>query len=295
MRHVLRKVVIVGGSGFVGRAVADRFRMSGRFRVQVYGSKNLDLTRKDAWKHLKASLDRRAILVIAARSRKGKNSADGFLQDVAIAGNVACAIRKRAVKKCIYLSSASVYGDLKTNLRITEKTPVRPSSLYGAAKLAGEEILQRASKECGSALLVLRPCMVYGPRSRDQEAYGPMKFANSIKKNGRVLFFGDGGERRDYVFIEDFADIVYRFSLGDHQGTFNVATGKGVSFKKLADEFQALLKQKIRRVSLKRKIPKSSLGFNVAKMAKQLGPIRFTPLRNGLKALLYSDVKLSRS
>lgn len=216
------------------------------------------------------------------------------MRDVAIAGNAARALALHRVKKCIYISSSSVYGDLKSNLHITEDTPVRPSSLYGAAKLAGEQILEQSVQEHDIPLLILRPCMIYGPGSRDQGAYGPMKFARSIQKKGEIQIFGDGAELRDYVFIDDFAEIIFRLAASRKRGTYNIASGKSISFQRLADAFERLLKRRIRRVRIERDRPKSSQGFKTEKMRRVLPGFPFTSLQEGLKTLCGSDVRFSK-
>ena len=185
------EVVILGSSGFLGKALFEHLCASTDLSVKSFDSSTLNLTSPDCVGTLCRVATDGTILIIAARSRPAEDPHESFLTDILISTNIARCLSRRRAKKCIYFSSLSVYGDDSTNLAITEDTPIAPNSLYGVAKFAGECVLRQAAQRSGTPMITLRPCMVYGPGDTSQ-AYGPTRFIKAILQQGEVSVFGDG-------------------------------------------------------------------------------------------------------
>lgn len=275
------KVVLLGSSGFIGNALLKRFRAIDDVSVSGYNSSALDLTSANFLEKLSLLLDQNTTLIIAARARRTENSFADFQNNVAIITHLAQCLERQAVKKCVYFSSTAVYGDMITNLDITEKTPARPSTLYGVSKLVGECLLTQAAAKQRFPLLILRPCMVYGPGDRG-ESYGPSQFIELIETENQVCVFGDGSEFRDYIFINDLVEITIRFALGNQQGVYNVACGQNYSFQQILSFLRKLADKKFEVCETKRIKPLASQKIVYDKLLSEIPGFQCTSFEEGL-------------
>ena len=133
------KVVILGNSGFIGSSLEKDLMEGGGIQVEGLNSSDLDLSAKESTEKLAKVLNRETILFVFTRSRNAQNKVDAYHHNILIDQNIARCLEKNPVKKCLYLSSISVYGEVSTNDEITENTPVDPSTLYGLTNFAGEK------------------------------------------------------------------------------------------------------------------------------------------------------------
>jgi UDP-glucose 4-epimerase len=158
--------------------------------------------------------------------------------DVNVRGtfNVMDACVKKGVKRLVYSSSASVYGDAVEE-PMTEDHPFNNKNFYGATKICGEAMLRAYHHRYGLDYVGLRYMNVYGPRQDYHGAYIAviMKMLDAIDRGQGPTILGDGSEAFDFVAVEDCglanvcamkADATDRF--------YNVGTGKRTSLKELA-------------------------------------------------------------
>src|SRR5262245_17875030 len=136
MSDLPQRVVLLGGSGFLGRAVGRELTRMG-ISVVSHSSKTLDLTRGDAADLLAAQLDQGAALFFAAALTpdRGQTIA-AFTSNIAMAATVARALEQRPVP-CVFVSSDAVYGF--GDEPVTETTAVAPGGFYGLAKYTSEK------------------------------------------------------------------------------------------------------------------------------------------------------------
>ncbi|HYK72423.1 MAG TPA: NAD-dependent epimerase/dehydratase family protein [Pseudoneobacillus sp.] len=114
--------------------------------------------------------------------------------------------KKHKVKKIIYASSAAVYG-LPEYVPIPETHVLSPESFYGISKVTSEAYIRLYSKLCGLKYTILRYSNVYGPRqSIDGEAGVIRIFLDRFKQNRPVTIYGDGNQKRDFVYVKDVAE-----------------------------------------------------------------------------------------
>lgn len=104
------------------------------------------------------------------------------------------------VKRFIYASSSSVYGDA-TELPVTEKTATRPVSPYGVTKLAAEHLCYLYRANFGVPTVALRYFTVYGPRQRPDMGF--YRFIEAIRSGRTIEVYGDGQQTRDSTFVAD--------------------------------------------------------------------------------------------
>jgi len=275
------KVIVLGSTGFIGAALLKPLQQYSHLPVEGYGSSTLNLISPDCVDRLCEVVDEETVLVVTARSRRTEDPLEAFSEEVAIATHVARGISQRRVKKCLYFSTLSVYGDAATDLSITEETRIAPTSLYGAAKFAGECVLKQVAEKADIPLIILRPCKVYGPGDASR-AYGPVGFIGSILREGKVRLFGDGTELRDHLFIRDLVRITIQLAFSDRRGTYNLATGQSYSFLEIVALLRKVVPRKFQVVHMDRSKPKVDQRIHPARLLEALPAFRFTELEQGL-------------
>jgi nucleoside-diphosphate-sugar epimerase len=129
----------------------------------------------------------------------------------------------------------------------------------------------------------LRCCKVYGPGNSDTISYGPDQFINTILKEHRLALFGNGEEKRDYLFIQDLIDIIRQLALGETTGTLNLASGKSFSFKEISSIFRHITKRDFNEITLDRAKPIIHQGFNIEKLLNVCPDTSFADLKEGLQ------------
>jgi UDP-glucose 4-epimerase len=159
--------------------------------------------------------------------------------DVNIAGtfNVLEACVKNNVKKLVWSSSASVYGDA-VELPMTEKHPFNNKNFYGASKIAGEAMATAFNDRYGLEVIGLRYMNVYGPNQDQTAAYTGVVpiMLNKIEANEAPVINGDGSQSYDFIYVEDVARCnVLAMNSNVKFGFYNVGTEVQTSIKELCD------------------------------------------------------------
>jgi UDP-glucuronate 4-epimerase len=152
------------------------------------------------------------------------------------------ALKDRPDVFVLYASSSSIYGNAD-ELPITEETPPRPVSPYGATKLAAEDIIDLYRREYGIKATSMRLFSVYGPRQRPDMAVH--KFLKAVAAGKPVTVFGDGSSGRDYTFVDCVVDAcVAVFERNLAGNVFNVASGKTTTLIELINTVESVLGKK---------------------------------------------------
>jgi UDP-glucose 4-epimerase len=159
--------------------------------------------------------------------------------DVNIAGtfNVLEACVKNKVKKLVWSSSASVYGDA-VELPMTESHPFNNKNFYGATKIAGEAMATAFNDRYGLQVIGLRYMNVYGPHQDQTAAYTGVIpiMLNKIDANEAPIINGDGSQAYDFIYVEDVARCNIQAMKSDiTYGFYNVGTEVQTSIKELCD------------------------------------------------------------
>jgi UDP-glucose 4-epimerase len=159
--------------------------------------------------------------------------------DVNIRGtfNVIEAAIKAGVKRVVYSSSASVYGDA-VDLPMTEDHPYNNNTFYGATKIAGEHMFRSLGERYGLNWVGLRYMNVYGPRQDYRGAYIAvmMQMLDRLDRGEAPVVFGDGSQQYDFIYVEDVARANVLSMASSATGrNYNVGRGIGTSVKDLAE------------------------------------------------------------
>jgi len=152
------------------------------------------------------------------------------------------AAKKSNLKKFIYASSSSVYGDAE-KLPLKETDVPKPISPYGVSKLAAEHLCYLYWKNFNVPTVSLRYFTVYGPRQRPDMAFH--KFIKAILKGEEITVYGDGKQTRDFTFISDAIDAnVAALSLAPPGTVLNIGGGSRVFLIDAIKAIEELVGQK---------------------------------------------------
>ena len=254
-----KKIVLVGGAGLIGSHTVDRLIKEDVKEILIYdnmvrgSAENL----RDALKDSRVKIhDVGGDILQTDILHSAFEGADGVFHfaalwllqcheyprsafDVNVRGtfNVMEACVANGVKRLVYSSSASVYGDAVCE-PMDEGHPFNNKNFYGATKIAGEAMLRAYHHRYGLNYVGLRYMNVYGPRQDYHGAYIAviMKMLDAIDRGDSPTIMGDGSEAFDFVAVEDCGLANVCAMKADTTDTnYNVGTGKRTSLKELAE------------------------------------------------------------
>jgi UDP-glucose 4-epimerase len=247
------RVLVTGGSGFIGSHVVDKLRERGHEPV-IY-----DL-RPSPW-HEAGTVDTRLGSITDREAlERALHSCDAVAHLAAVAdvndvhaepedaervnarGTVAVleAARRAGVKRIVYASTIWVYSDCEPD-EVDEDTLLPPPShLYTSTKLAGELYCKAYQELYGIDYTIMRFGIPYGPRAR--EAAVIPAFVNKAFAGDPLTLAGDGMQSRRFVYVEDLADGV-ALGLEDvaTNRVYNLASDENVTIKQIAETVQQLI------------------------------------------------------
>ena len=192
--------------------------------------------------------------------------------------------KDREIKKFVYASSSSVYGDAE--LPMKEDSLLKPVSPYGVTKLAGENLCYLYYKNYGVPVISLRYFTVYGPRQRPDMAIH--KFGKAIFDEEEIMVYGEGMQTRDFTFIDDAVEAnilaAESNSVGD---VFNIGGGSKISVNELIGMMEDIIGKKAREkyVEKQKGDVKDTLA-DVKKARKELGWNPKMDINAGLKSFM---------
>jgi UDP-glucose 4-epimerase len=258
------KVVVIGGAGLIGSHTVDLLTQTDVGEIVIYDNfvrgthENLaaalrdprvkifeaggDVTQTDT---LRAAIDgAEGVFHFAALWLLQCHEFPRAAFDVNVRGtfNVMEACVAANVKRLVYSSSASVYGDAVEE-PMTEEHPFNNKNFYGATKICGEAMLRAFHHRYGLNYVGLRYMNVYGPRQDYQGAYIAviMKMLDAIDRGEGPTILGDGSEAFDFVAVEDCAKAnVCAMRSEANDRFYNVGTGKRTSLKEIAEKLLTL-------------------------------------------------------
>lgn len=270
------RVVILGAKGFLAAELRRGLDQAGIF-CRPIGSNEIDLTDANSVAKLSAVLQPADALVVtsALTPDKGRDPAM-LLRNVAMAASVAASLERAPCTHVVYISSDAVYGS-RSSL-ISEESACETGDLYGAAHIAREKVLADACRRLAIPLVILRPCAIFGPGDT-HNSYGPNRFIRTALKDGKIVLFGGGEERRDHIYVWDVAGLVCRCILYRSAGVLNAVTGRARSFREVAELVAASVGSSVVMDSLPRSGPVTHRHYDISALARafpDFEPLDFT-------------------
>lgn len=286
--RMFRRLLLLGHTGFIGSHLVRFFRAHAP-HVEVVGRSlsAIDLTnQRDVELLAELCGPDTAVLMCAAIKRQFGDNLDTFSQNVMMVMNLCRLLQSRPVGRLVFFSSAAVYGEEIHNPRITEQTPVHPASFYGMAKYTSECLFRKIFKvhrdAVGSSLLIVRPALIYGPGDSGG-TYGPSGFVRSALKREPIILWGDGTERREFLFIDDVVQAVSRLTFHDYDGVVNLVSGTSNTFRDAVDAVARLAGSELRVTSRPRTKDKVDNGFSNEMFRSLVPDLVFTSLEEGTR------------
>ncbi|HEX8001144.1 MAG TPA: NAD-dependent epimerase/dehydratase family protein [Mycobacteriales bacterium] len=247
------RILVTGAAGFIGSTLTDRLIADGHDVVGVddmstgkmsnlAAARAANKERRGAFSLTKLSIVDPSFLDVVAKARPEvichlaaqmdvrKSVADPvFDATVNVVGtiNVLEAARRAGVRKVVFTSSGgSIYGS-QTRLPVSERVRPAPESPYAASKASGELYLHAFQKMYGLEYTSLALANVYGPRQDPHGEAGVVAIFGTALLTGKpTKVFGDGGNTRDYVFVDDVVEAFVRAcGPGGNGRRLNIGTG----------------------------------------------------------------------
>jgi len=160
--------------------------------------------------------------------------------------NVLLAAKENKVKRIVYASSSSVYGDLNESPKKEERIG-KPLSPYAVSKLVNEQYAAIFSSTYNMEIIGLRYFNIFGPRQNPNGPYAaaiPL-FIESLMQNKKVFINGDGNQSRDFTYVKNAVQanikaLFSKSSTNSHQ-VFNIAYGSSISVNDMYSKIKNIL------------------------------------------------------
>lgn len=203
--------------------------------------------------------------------------------------NVVEACRAQGVKRVVYSSSASVYGNALFK-PMTEEHPFNNRTTYGATKIANEQMFRAIYQQHGLPYVGYRYMNIYGPRMDYHGTYVSviMKVLDRIFAGEAPQIFGDGSQMYDFVYVEDIAEAnVLGMKADCADEFFNIGMGVGTTINELVERLLEITGSKLRPefIPQAQSFVTHRLG-SIDKAEKLLGFRASTPLEEGLRRVV---------
>lgn len=253
------RVLVIGGAGFIGSHVVKRLLKEDIKEIVIYDNfvrgkhenivdcmkdprvrifevggdiRDLDIL-DDAMKGIDYVFHLAAMWLLHCKDYPRT----AFEVNIAGTFNVLEACVRNKVKKLIYSSSASVYGDA-VEVPMSESHPFNNKNFYGATKIAGEAMCTAYNDRYGLPIIGLRYMNVYGPGQDQNAAYTGVIpiMLNKIDQNEAPLINGDGTQAYDFIYVDDVAECNVQALLSPtSHGFYNVGTGVQTTIRELCN------------------------------------------------------------
>ena len=184
------------------------------------------------------------------------------------------------VKHLVYASSIDVYGE-PVMQPMTEDHPLCPLTSYGRSKLAHEKLLRGFASRTERTCMILRITQIYGPQEPVIKAI-PV-FIKTILEGRIPTIFGDGGDLRDYLYVDDAATAIMKAAECRKSDVLNIATGHSVSLAATLGIIIGLYGGTLQPVYQERRKPRLDFIFDVSRAKRLLAFEAATPLSLGLQ------------
>jgi UDP-glucose 4-epimerase len=304
------RVLITGGAGFLGAALANRLLGEGHTvlaldDLSAGDSRRLDpavlLTRGDVrdvpklWTLLQG-VD--CVYHLAARVRVPESVYyPSDYNAVNVGGTVAVmeAMRDTGVRRVVFASSAALYGEQR-HQPVREQQMANPNSPYGVSKIAAEYYVSTLGALYDIETVSLRIFNAYGPGQELPPSYPPVipQLLKQALTGGSLVIFGDGGQTRDFVFVDDVVDaLVLAATATDvNRAVINVGSGQEVSIDELADKVARAVDKRINMLhNTAQSGGVSRLVGDIGLARQALGWTPRTELEEGLRLTLERDLR----
>lgn len=273
------KILITGGSGFVGKILLKKLDHSRLDIIYLTRSKVFqDLLRSKGIGFFEADItdvislikvkkeikDINQIIHLAALvPRKSEEDVLETMFKINVNGTMnLLKIFAEKIKSFIYVSTTEVYGLPSKSIPIDEEFPANPLTYYALSKLAAEKISEIFLRKDNAILTILRLSTLYG--AGDMISRAIPNFIKSVLTEESPKVYGEE-QLRDYLHVDDAAEAIKLATLKPHHGIFNIGSSKGIPIKKIAEEIIKRVNPNLKIKFLSSNDNKADLVLNIDK------------------------------
>jgi len=260
------KVLVTGCAGFIGSHLVERLLEEGYHIVGIdcftdYYSEDMKRKNMEGFKNNenfefieKDILNMNLMPVLegvdyvfhlaaqpGVRASWGKNFEVYTRNNILATQRLLEACKGLEIKRFVFASSSSVYGDSK-ELPLKESLYPKPLSPYGVTKLAAENLCVLYYKNYGIPVVSLRYFTVYGPRQRPDMAFH--KFIKAVLEEKAITIYGDGNQTRDFTYVSDAVNATVLGMKGEPGEIYNIGGGSRISVNKAIEVIEELTGKK---------------------------------------------------
>lgn len=257
------RCLVTGVAGFLGSTLAERLVRDGNevrgvdcftdYYARVDKERNLETLRRSAAFELReedlSTTDVRALVrdvevvfhqaaQAGVRASWGESFESYTRHNILATQRLLEAVKGSGVRRLVYASSSSVYGDT-TDLPMRESSRPRPFSPYGVTKLAAEHLAELYRHNFGVSTVSLRYFTVYGPRQRPDMAF--RRFIEAMLSGRPLPVFGDGAQTRDFTFVDDIVEANLLATREGVEGVYNIGGGSRVTLQEVLEELARIV------------------------------------------------------
>lgn len=295
-----KQYLITGGEGFIGRNLKEHLKKLGN------DSKTLDIAGKPDYKvsvtdfnellNIKENFD--GIFHLAATTSPPQFEDDplsGFQVNANGTLNILEFAKRNGIRKVVIASSSATYGNSKS-VSVEDKLPDRYSNLYPITKILNEHLARYYSLRGEIECVSLRYFNTYGPGENSKGQYASViwRFIKSIYNKETPLIYGDGEQKRDFIYVDDNArGTSLAMDKGIPGESYNIGSGTSITF----NEIYKMVKEEMRSPVEAQHIPNPLKSYqyftqaDISKAKKDLGFIPEYDLRKGIRKMLDYDIK----
>lgn len=309
----MKKILITGGAGFIGSALANQLvKLGNEVRViddlttgsQEYLLPDIHFTRGDVqdvsrlWSLLQ---DVDCVYHLAARVSVAESvlyPGDYNRINTGGAVNLMEAMRDAGVNRVVLASSGAVYGTQKQQ-PVLESAIANPDSPYAVSKIAAETYIHTIGRLWDIETVALRIFNAFGPLQPLPVSHAPVipRFLRQALSGGSVVLYGGGNQVRDFVFLSDVIDslVAAADAEGINREVINIGSGVGLSIADAVDEMERVIGKKINRiVNEDRSTGVPTLIADISKATEKLGYQPKVDFATGLEMMLKYDERFRR-
>jgi UDP-glucose 4-epimerase len=243
------RVLLLGGSGFIGSHMVDVLLESG-FEITVFDRSQEryrkcpaevsyvrgDLGHRGELEEILASGVDAVVHLISSTTPKTSNDDPIFDVQMNLVESIALldSCVKHKVGKVIFISSGGTVYGVPEHLPIREEHPTNPICSYGVVKLTIEKYLTLYRQLYGLKSAILRVSNPYGTRQDPWSMQGAISvFMGKMLRDEPIHIWGDGSVVRDFIHVRDIAKLCELAIVGEAEGIYNAGSGKGTSLDEL--------------------------------------------------------------
>ncbi|WP_171013644.1 NAD-dependent epimerase/dehydratase family protein [Chitinivorax sp. B] len=295
------KILVLGGSGFVGQATIPSLLASGH-EVSVISRSILKPPQLDGTNYFSSSLEQKQILQallpttefvlhFASASTPSVSALDPTfeaLHNITPTAQLLETLQSYPNIHLIYLSSGgTIYGDPGPGL-IDENVPSKPLSYYGAGKACIENLLTAYSNQTKNVVTIIRPANLYGPNQPLRSGFGIIPTVmQKLRDDSRLDIWGKGDTIRDYLYIDDFSSLIQcclKHPPSDILNIYNAGTQVGTDVNKVCSLLEGISGKLIsKQYHEKRSVDVQSIILNSQKARTNLSWQAHTTIEHGLE------------